>query len=838
MNDLQQRLYQLLLEIDEVCNKNDILYYLSAGCALGAIRQGKFIEWDDDIDVFLTRDNWEKLKAILEKECPSNRKLVHTDNTLYYGNTVARYVDLDTISLRRSMMLCPEAMSVAVEIFILDPFPIEETAQKEHIRYMKLYSELLNPFMILNSGRTESEIGFDFELYREYRELIKEQGEAKILKCLEKKFTDITDSECEYYCMRWGRIPYLFSKKMLGGNRKERFEDHEFPVMLFAEESFRTGYGNGWMYLPLMSDQWIHNVPTELNYDNARRYSLSEGEKEELLVKYLRKKDINIEKIEIERVRDKIFANLQAKALSRKLSDQNKEGLFLNLLRDGNYAVLNDRFSDYYELINNERVKGHAVRIELSDELFYVAMMNLIMQGEYYKIPAYLTKEFDGISDEQYREELCGRYEFCRSLSIAIYDEHSVEKATEVIESNKNYIDIPDFHRGRLWVMSERAKTKADYTEIIDQADKSMINFGEDGEIICYKAEAMYFSGDRDGAREVFEKGVRRTRNGFLLRKAEELCDVKAPADIVYVDHIKYSPEGNLLMDFHKLCKEICVQYYLTGRKRKDNGSLAREHYFEVAMSHEDLTKLKAAIEANQTSPGSHFSLERVNGVMDEIYGRIRLYNKNSCVVDIRNYTDQTDYRAYISIYEIYKYGEKQDREQFEMMYSIWINNNAGKYKNKRKKTRLNAKGATLAGMVLSEKTKKNKLKKYKRRHFTISNEELSSKECRLRIGDRVIKSSALSAGNYIPLGTENIPVLWECRRKAQDAPPQTRRDLRYQILDSDRAFSDVITDADKPDLIRCCNYQAEHNQLNQMLDAETAVIRQTWKRLKQQITE
>lgn len=837
MNQLQKRLYQLLLEIDEVCHENDISYYLSAGCALGAIRQGKFIYWDDDVDVFLTRSNWEKLKAVFETRCPANRKLIHKDNAPYYGNTIARYVDLDTLAFRKSMMLCPEAMCVSVEIFILDPFPKEEYAQKKHVENLKLYSELLNPFMILNTGNTETELNFDYTQYKEYRKQIEEKGEECVLKTLEAEITSTSDEDCDTYCMRWGRIPYLFTKELIGAGRVEWFEGHEFPVMQFAEHSFRTGYGDSWMYLPEVSDVAGHNDIVDLDFNHTERYTISEEERQVLRAEYLKRKTINIDKMQIERARDKALATLQGAFASRKLKEEYEGKALLDMLTKGDYIALNDIFAAYYELIQDSRVKGHHVRIELSDDLFYTAMMNLIMQGRYYSIPAYLADAFDSIGKKAYRKEIRARYDFCRQLSIAIYDDRNSAKAWDILTENSQYEDMLDYHRSKLWVMIQNAEGTEGYAAIVDAANQSIARFGEDGELLCYQAEAMHFLGDQDGAREVFEKGIRRTRNGFLLRRAEELCGVEITAGVLGVHPAHYTPAGHLFMEFHKFCEGNHLSYYLTGIKDSENISLSRNLHFEVAMSHDDLGKLKEAVKRCGTSGDTRYELEYVNDIFGELKGKFRLYDRKTCVVDIRNDFEQTGNCSYITIQEIERSGERQNRDTFDIMRGVWVEHDSGKFANKRRKLRLTAKGAAMADMVLPEKTKKIILRKYRQRHFTISNKELVEKSYQLRIGPNMIESVTLKEADFIALGSCIAPVLRECRKKAQDAPPHATRELRYQILDGKKSYAEIFTDQDEADLMECFNLQRDVDEVNETIAAGTKNIKASWKRLKRLIT-
>jgi len=64
IRDLHGHFLDMLMAFDKLCRDNGITYYLGYGALLGTVRDGDFIPWDDDVDVILTRDNYEKLKKI------------------------------------------------------------------------------------------------------------------------------------------------------------------------------------------------------------------------------------------------------------------------------------------------------------------------------------------------------------------------------------------------------------------------------------------------------------------------------------------------------------------------------------------------------------------------------------------------------------------------------------------------------------------------------------------------------------------------------------------------------------------------------------------------------
>lgn len=60
--EVQNKILEIAKYIDEFCSKNDIEYCLMGGSALGARRHGGFIPWDDDLDIFMTPDNFERFR--------------------------------------------------------------------------------------------------------------------------------------------------------------------------------------------------------------------------------------------------------------------------------------------------------------------------------------------------------------------------------------------------------------------------------------------------------------------------------------------------------------------------------------------------------------------------------------------------------------------------------------------------------------------------------------------------------------------------------------------------------------------------------------------------------
>ena len=63
LRKVQKLLTLILAELDRVCRQIGVSYAIYGGTAIGAIRHGGFIPWDDDIDVMMTRADYERFLA-------------------------------------------------------------------------------------------------------------------------------------------------------------------------------------------------------------------------------------------------------------------------------------------------------------------------------------------------------------------------------------------------------------------------------------------------------------------------------------------------------------------------------------------------------------------------------------------------------------------------------------------------------------------------------------------------------------------------------------------------------------------------------------------------------
>ena len=93
---LQDRLYEFLCLIDDICQKEGVRYFLDGGTEIGSVREKNIIAWDDDIDIKVLREDYDSFKAAMIKHLPHNYRFVEPEEfSPYFYDFVSRIIVTD-----------------------------------------------------------------------------------------------------------------------------------------------------------------------------------------------------------------------------------------------------------------------------------------------------------------------------------------------------------------------------------------------------------------------------------------------------------------------------------------------------------------------------------------------------------------------------------------------------------------------------------------------------------------------------------------------------------------------------------------------------------------------
>lgn len=242
---LQDTLVEILLTIDQVCAENGLTYYLTEGSLLGAMRHSGFVPWDDDIDVMMPREDYEKfIQAFGTKEI--NECVMLNEHTYpKYHLTFTKICTLKKTGLVNRLDPLPRRYSgPSVDIFPLDHGV--ESEPRSRTRAIRYYRDALLykiDYMKPNGRSFMRQLPYYLKWLYSFSFLHKK---------VDKLYTKHNSRDTGYlanYASSYKINKETFPAEWFEGERRVPFEGHSLPVPAEAEKVLTTIYKN-WRKLP------------------------------------------------------------------------------------------------------------------------------------------------------------------------------------------------------------------------------------------------------------------------------------------------------------------------------------------------------------------------------------------------------------------------------------------------------------------------------------------------------------------------------------------------------------------------------------------------------------
>ena len=256
IEEVKQTELDILNAINQICSDNKIEFYLCGGTMLGAIRHKGFIPWDDDIDIFLERKEYEKLIAIIKekKEYSWLEILDDTNDNYYYP--FAKAVDNRTIA---KMDDNKTEHGIWVDIFPIDNLPDNSKKRIKLIKKCYFYRALIISMTTdFNMNKKDNKI-FIKKFLNLYTSIVGKNRVYNRYKKIINKSLNYNDSKyVACLCPTYG-INEIFEREKLFEKEKYLFEGQYYNGTKNYDMYLKSFYGD-YMTLPPENKRYMHEI--------------------------------------------------------------------------------------------------------------------------------------------------------------------------------------------------------------------------------------------------------------------------------------------------------------------------------------------------------------------------------------------------------------------------------------------------------------------------------------------------------------------------------------------------------------------------------------------------
>lgn len=268
---IQKVLLSIIIDFDQCCRENNINYSLCGGSALGAVRHKGFIPWDDDIDVFMPRRDYNKFLKIYKNFLGDKYTLHAPETTPELGMPIAQ-LSLNGTVYKTQLAPSRENPGIYIDIFILENIPDNVLLRYIHgigslffglalscTRYNTDKNVLLSFYSnanknVLNTLKTKIELGYLFKIIFTLSTWCKLNNWWNGL-CQDMNVRDVScPSDTKHY---FGEI---FNADLVCKTHDTLFESAKLKLMDSYEAYLTQAYGSDYMTPPPRDKREVHSI--------------------------------------------------------------------------------------------------------------------------------------------------------------------------------------------------------------------------------------------------------------------------------------------------------------------------------------------------------------------------------------------------------------------------------------------------------------------------------------------------------------------------------------------------------------------------------------------------
>ncbi len=254
LEELKVLQLDVLQAVHDFCTQNGITYSLACGTALGAVRHKGYIPWDDDIDIYLLRDDYNRLMEIYPNE--GRYRLISMEVDGEWDRPYARAYDSETVLEEKRHD--KKIIGIGIDVYPIDTVPEDELEWKQFDKRRRLLQNILSLKLMMFDG----DRNFSKNLFLAFSKLV-------LLPFSRMRIAKYIDKYIKQFNEKGGNWVFESAQGMIQKNRFRRyifedtipvpFEDRQFMLFENYDEYLKNGYGD-YMKLPPKEKQVAHHA--------------------------------------------------------------------------------------------------------------------------------------------------------------------------------------------------------------------------------------------------------------------------------------------------------------------------------------------------------------------------------------------------------------------------------------------------------------------------------------------------------------------------------------------------------------------------------------------------
>ena len=273
MEPLQEKCLEMAEYFVQFCKENDLLCYLCGGGAIGTLRHKGFIPWDDDLDFFMPRKDYEKLAQLWPQKADSRYQLSKSNENYIDRNLFITIRDTQTTCIKPYQQDLDIPHGLALDVLPLDYYPANGLSRKKQVIAALVYSLFCAQTIPEKHGgimKLGSQALLALVPSKKLRYKIWKKAEVEMTKYTKEESDGITE-----LCSG----PYYMKKKYPISSFDDAlwlpFEETELPIPVGYDAYLKTAFGD-YMTPPPVEKQVAHHDAVLIDLEKS--YTHYKGE--------------------------------------------------------------------------------------------------------------------------------------------------------------------------------------------------------------------------------------------------------------------------------------------------------------------------------------------------------------------------------------------------------------------------------------------------------------------------------------------------------------------------------------------------------------------------------